>query len=100
MRVDLGLGDILRIRHSIRTGTSSAPMSIPVNALRRTAGDATSILLHEIFNHCSSTKIFHTLGATKGYRQVRLLDFHCPACALGKARGFGLQQTSRKKVQL
>ena len=54
--------------------------------MRHTIDKATSQLLHDIFNHASMEKIFQTLGVTKGYKQVRLPDFHCDACPQAKAR--------------
>ena len=58
--------------------------------MRHTIDKATSQLLHDIFNHASMEKIFQTLGVTKGYKQVRLPDFHCDACPQAKARRRGI----------
>ena len=85
----------MRIEHNIRTGTDATPLPSAthgVNALRRTADAANHSFLHDVFNHCSTEKIFQTLGVTKGYNQIRLPDQHCDTCATTKSRGFGLRQ--------
>jgi hypothetical protein len=97
VRVELGADDIVRLPNDIRTGGSSKPLpKLAVNALRRTAGAANATFLHDVFNHGSSEKVFRTLGATKGYKQVRLGDVDCDTCAITKAKSFGL---SRKHIQ-
>ena len=102
VQVLLGTDDILRIPHTIRNGMDSIPMhELPtsnINALRRTIGDVDAILLHEIFNHCGSEKLYRTLLSTVGFKAVRFPEFHCRWCALTKARDFGLKQTSRTKT--
>ena len=96
VNVDLGMDDLLRIPHSVRSGTASAPMhsipAAPVMALRRSADDATASFLHDVFLHMSMEKIYQTLGVTEGYKQTRFKDFHCESCARAKARDFGLKQ--------
>ena len=83
---------LIRLPHTIRTGKDSEPLPSPgkVSAVRHTIDKATSQLLHDIFNHASMEKIFQTLGVTKGYKQVRLPDFHCDACPQAKARRRGI----------
>ena len=92
LQVKLGEDNILRLPHTIRTGKDSEPLPSPgkVSAVRHTIDKATSQLLHDIFNHASMEKIFQTLGVTKGYKQVRLPDFHCDACPQAKARRRGI----------
>ena len=95
VNIQLGVDDILRINHELRTGHAAKMLpSQPaaVNAVRRSATDATASFLHETFFHRSAEKIFRTLGATKGYTQIRLPDHHCSTCAQAKARNFGLSQ--------
>jgi hypothetical protein len=98
VKVELGDDDIVRLPNEIRTGHNSKPLPKlnSINALRRTAGAANAAFLHEVFNHCSSEKVFRTLGVTKGYKQVRLGDVICDTCARAKAKSFGL---SRKHLQ-
>jgi hypothetical protein len=65
LRVDLGLDDTMRIEHNIRTGTDATPLpnaTHGVNALRRRADAANHSFLHDALNHCSTEKIFQTLG--------------------------------------
>ena len=100
IRVELGHDDLLRMHHHVRSGVDAArihKLPAQVNALRRTVGDiagseAAYRFFHEVLNHCSVEKIFRTLGATKGFKQVHLKDFFCETCAQCKARDFGLRQ--------
>ena len=101
IRVDLGHDDLLRLNHRVRSGTDAAKMHklpVQVNALRRSVGDivgseAAYRFFHEVLNHSSVEKIYRTLGATKGFKQIRLPDCFCDTCAQSKARNFGLKQT-------
>ena len=92
LKVSLGVDDILRLRHSLRTGSDRVRITQPsgVCQLSRRAHDATSSFLHDVFNHASDEKIYRTLGVTKGYKQVRLKPCHCNTCA----RSFGLKHKS------
>ena len=97
VNIQLGVDDLLRINHELRTGHAvkmlpSQPAA--VNAVKRSATDATASFLHGTFFHRSSEKIFRTraLGATKGYTQIRLPVHHCGTCAQAKARKLGLSQ--------
>jgi hypothetical protein len=69
--LELGLDDILRISHQLRTGLESALLpvlpSAAIHAVKRSAADATASFLHDTFFHRNAEKIYYTLGATKGY---------------------------------
>ena len=92
--VELGVDDILRLPHTVRTGPDSEPLPVlpssQVLAVRRTVDYADATFLHDIFNHVSAEKIYQTLGVTKGYVQTRLAKVHCNSCALANARCKGL----------
>ena len=103
VEVLLGMDNILRLRHSVRSGMKSVPIPAPrldgkwkpvdsVLALHKRASDATGVCLHEIFNHSGEEKLYRTLGSTVGYKQVRLKLPPCKWCAAAKARQFGLKQ--------
>jgi hypothetical protein len=102
IRVELGVDDILRLRHTVRTGKSAVriPMpgrsSVPAPAfvLKRRAADATVSFLHDVFYHCGEEKLYRTLGVTNGYKQVRIVLGYCSTCAQAKARNFGLRQNA------
>jgi hypothetical protein len=97
LKIHLGHDDILRIKHSVRTGTDSVPIKHPsgVFTLSRRVSEATSLFLHDVFLHGSPERIYRTLGVTKGYKQVRLKPCHCNTCAATKARDFGLRKQGR-----
>jgi len=106
VRIDLGVDDILRVDHEIRSGSAAAKLPqlaakvdppSAVYALRRTASEANSAFLHDVFNHCGSEKIYQTLGVTKGYHQCRLVSAHCDTCAQARARSFGLSRKRHKQ---
>ena len=100
VEVMLGLDDILRVSHKLRTGADKAPLPVQpqlspdaVHSVKRSAADATASFLHDTFFHRSAEKIFRTIGVTKGYElKTRLPDHHCNTCAQCKARNFGLSQ--------
>ena len=100
VEVILGLDDILRISHKMRTGADKTPIPVQpqlphdaIHAVRRSAADATASFLHDTFFHRSAEKIFRTINATKGYElKTRLPDHHCNTCAQCKARNFDLSQ--------
>ena len=93
--IQLGVDGILRISHELRIGHAAKMLpSQPaaVSAVRRSAADAAASFLHDTFFHRSAEKMLRTLGATKGYTQIRLPVHHCSTYAQAKARIFGLSQ--------
>ena len=83
LKASLGVDDILRLQHSLRTGSDRVRITQPsgVYQLSRRAHDVTSSFLHDVFNHASDEKIYRTLGVTKSCKQVRLKPCHCNTCA-------------------
>ena len=97
IRLQLGLDDILRMKHAVRSGPAAVRIPRPsgVMILRRSAGNGSYSFLHDVFNHCGSEKLYRTLGVTRGYKQVRLKPELCNTCAVAKARNFGLRKSGR-----
>jgi hypothetical protein len=115
IKLELGVDDILRIPHSVRTGSASAPLPSAVlhpamkeascveliyectqqctqgiSAVTRTMKSANGVFLHEMLNHVSAEKIYHTLSNTKGFKPIRFDLPTCVWCALGKSVRTGL----------
>ena len=93
IKLQLGRDDILRMPHSIRSGSNAN--RIPVLALRRSADDGTYMFMHMLFNHSSPERIFRTLEVTNGYKAVRFKSVHCKHCSIAKARSFGLKKVGQ-----
>ena len=116
VRCHLGVDDILRLPHRMRVSDDVRPLLAAltrdtnpagdttfssnnvqdsqslVYTLRRPANSVTYSFLHSVFNHCGDERLYHTLGNTRGYTQVRIQPEHCNTCAIAKARNFGLRQ--------
>lgn len=96
VEVDLGSDDILRICHSTRDGKERAPLPTQpeeaawINTIKKSAGNASSRFIHEVFFHRGDEKLTQTLRVTKGYESARITTGHCDSCAKAKAREFGL----------
>jgi hypothetical protein len=76
VRLELGMDDIVRLPHMVRTGKHQASLpSTPaaaVHRVTRTLKSVSSQILHELFNHCNAEKVYQTLLHTKGYKAMRL----------------------------
>ena len=91
--IDLGLDDILRIQHTVRSGKDKEKIRVSpaaVYGVTRTLKIVNAELLHRLFNHCSEEKLYQTLLNTFGFKAVRLEIPTCTWCALGKSVRHGL----------
>ena len=104
--VELGVDDILRMSHDMRTGSSTAPVPVlpSVQHVKRTLEALNAAALHDMLCHKSREKIYQTLLHTIGYKAVRLPDYFCTWCAKAKAHRKGLRHkppaTSAAQVNL
>jgi hypothetical protein len=93
-QVELGVDDILRMPHDMRTGRVSAPIpQLPsVHHVKRTPEALNADVLHDMLCPKSREEMYQTLLHTVGYKAVRLPDYFCVWCAKAKAHRRGLRR--------
>ena len=86
--------DTLVLPHEVREGKEAGHLPV-IEKVARTATEANATFFHRLMNHSNQQRVFLSLGATKGWVQPSkpLVEVHCKACAIGKARAKGLRQT-------
>ena len=86
--------DTLVLPHEVREGKEAERLPV-IGKVARTATEANATFFHRLMNHSNQQRVFLSLGVTKGWVQPSkpLVEVHCKACAIGKARAKGLRQT-------
>jgi hypothetical protein len=109
VRLELGVDDIVRLPHAIRTGRSKEALLVfpaarteeaklqSVSAISRTMKEMNGVIMHQVFNHSNRETLYYTLTNTKGFQAVWFDLLVYVWCALGKATRSGLNHVKHKQ---